>query len=160
MLRLEKVDGRNLWDILKLRVCQGQEEFVASNEASLAKAYVAVTSGGRVSPFGIYHGDEPVGFLLIAYSTYAHWDDAPKIAYGNYSIWRLMIDRNHQHKGYGKKALALALDFIWGKPYGEAEYCWLSYARDNVTAKRMYGDFGFVETGEAYGGEIIAALKL
>ena len=40
----------------------------------------------------------------------------------NYTIWRLMIDKRYQKRGYGKEVLNLALDFIknWpcGKPYG------------------------------------------
>lgn len=160
MLRLEEVNGKNLWDILKLRVGEDQKNFVADNGASLAKAYVAVTGGGRVFPFGIYDGGRPVGFLLAAFGTYEHWENAPSIARDNYSLWRLMIDKDCQHKGYGKQALGLALDFIRTMPCGRAEYCWLSYAPDNVVAKQMYAAFGFVETGDMYGDEAIAALRL
>ena len=67
MLRLEKVTGRNVWDILKLRVRQEQRDFVASNDVSIIEAYTAVTGGGHAFPFGIYEGDAPVGFLMIGY---------------------------------------------------------------------------------------------
>ena len=56
----------------------------------------------------------------------------------NYLIWRFMIDRNHQNKGYGKAAMQLALDFIRTWPCGEAEYCWLSYEPENTKAKALY----------------------
>lgn len=160
MVRLEKVSGKNLWDVLKLRVKPGQEGFVADNAASLAKAYVAVTGGGHAFPFGIYDGEELVGFLLAAFGLYEHWDSAPAIADGNYSIWRLMVDQGRQHKGYGRKALGLALEFIRAKPCGDAAYCWLSYAPGNAAAKKLYASFGFAETGEMYGDEVVAALKL
>ena len=76
------------------------------------------------------------------------------------NLWRLMIDRDQQRKGYGREALRLALDFVRSFPCGRAEYCWLSYEPENETARRLYHSFGFAETGEMDAGEIIAALKL
>ena len=48
--------------------------------------------------------------------------DAPNVATGNYNLWRLMIDKNYQHKGYGRQAVKLALDFIKTYPGGTAKY--------------------------------------
>lgn len=45
-------------------------------------------------------------------------------------------------------------------PCGEAEYCWLSYEPDNAVARQMYRSFGFEETGEMDGEELIAVLRL
>ena len=70
-----------------------------------------------------------------------------------------MIDKNHQKKGYGREAVKLALNFIKTFPCGEAEYCWLSYEPENEVASRLYRSFGFVETGEMDGEELIAILK-
>jgi len=71
-----------------------------------------------------------------------------------------MIDRKFQNKGYGKEALSLALDFIKSSPCGKTEYCWLSYEPENVIARHLYHSFGFVETGDMDGAELIAVLKL
>ena len=160
MLRLEKVNGKNVWDILKLSVGEGQTDFVASNDVSIIEAYTAITGGGYAFPFGIYDDNVPVGFSMVGYDTDDYWDDAPEIAKNNYNLWRLMIDRRYQRKGYGKEAVRLALDFIKTKPCGEAEYCWLSYEPENVVAKRLYNSFGFMETGDMDGEELIAVLKL
>lgn len=35
MLHLEKVNGNNVWDILKLTVSESQKNFVATNEISI-----------------------------------------------------------------------------------------------------------------------------
>ena len=86
--------------------------------------------------------------------------DAPEIAKGNYNLWRLMIDKAYQNRGYGKEAVSLALEFIKSMPCGEAEYCWLSYEPDNAVARQMYRSFGFEETGEMDGEELIAVLRL
>ena len=50
----------------------------------------------------------------------------------------------------------------WGlKLWSEkAEYCWLSYEPDNDVARQLYRSFGFEETGEMDGDEIVAVLKL
>lgn len=41
-----------------------------------------------------------------------------------------------------------------------AGYCWLSYESDNAVARQMYRSFGFEETGEMDGEELIAVLRL
>ena len=160
MLRLEKITGKNVWSILKLRVSEDQESFVAPNDISIIEAYTAITGNGYAFPFGIYEGETPVGFLMIGFDADDCWEDAPSIARGNYNLWRLMIDKNYQNKGYGKEAVRLALEFIKTFPCGKADFCWLSYEPENEIASRLYHSFGFVETGEMDGEEIIAVLKL
>ena len=160
MLRLEKINGKNVWDILKLSVDDSQKTFVASNEISIIEAYTAITANGYAYPFGIYDGDIPVGFLMIGFDKDDYWEDAPDVATGNYNLWRLMIDKNYQQKGYGRQAVKLALDFIKTYPCGPAECCWLSYEPENQIAKELYASFGFIETGDMDGEEIIAVLKL
>ena len=71
-----------------------------------------------------------------------------------------MIDAKFQGRGYGKEALNLALEFIRTFPCGKAEYCWLSYEPENKAAQDLYRSYGFVETGEKDGEELIAVLKL
>ena len=160
MLRLEKVNGANVWDVLKLSVNDEQKDFVASNEVSIVEAYTAITANGFAFPFGIYDDDILVGFVMVGFDTDDYWEDAPAIAKENYNLWRLMIDKKYQHKGYGKKAVELALDFIRTFPCGKAEYCWLSYEPENTVAKELYSSFGFIENGDVDGEEAIAILKL
>lgn len=160
MLRLEAVNGKNVWELLKLSVEDSQRTFVASNETSIIEAYTTITANGYAYPFGIYDGDIPVGFLMIGFDKDDYWDDAPAIATGNYNLWRLMIDKKYQHRGYGKQAVKLALDFMKSFPCGKAEYCWLSYEPENETAKNLYAKYGFKENGDKDGNELIAVLKL
>lgn len=160
MIKLERVNGKNVWDILKLSVAEEQKNFVAGNDISMIEAYISITGNGYAFPFGIYEEDTPVGFLMIGFDTDDYWDDAPSVAKGNYNLWRLMIDKNHQNKGYGTEAVRLALEFIRTFPCGRAEYCWLSYEPENEAAGRLYRSFGFTETGETDGEELIAVLRL
>ena len=145
---------------MKLSVSQEQESFVAPNDVSIIEAYTAITGNGYAFPFGIYEDDIPVGFLMVGFDADDYWEDAPSIAKENYNLWRLMIDKNYQKKGYGKEAVRLVLEFIKTFPCGKADFCWLSYEPENEVAKRLYHSFGFAETGEMDGDEIIAVLKL
>ena len=160
MLHIEKINGKNVWEILKLHVSETQKEFVAANDVSIIEAYATITANGFAFPFGIYDGKTPVGFMMIGYDSADYWEEVPDIARGNYSLWRLMIDENYQKKGFGREAVALGLDFIKSFPCGKSEYCWLSYEPENEVARQLYCSFGFVETGDMVGGEIIAVLKL
>lgn len=160
MLRLEKIHGQNVWDILRLKVAENQRHFVSSNDRSIIEAYTTIAGNGYAFPFGIYDDDTPVGFLMIGFGTDDYWDDAPPVATDNYNLWRLMIDEKHQNEGYGREAVKLALDFIHTFPCGKAEYCWLSYEPENEVARHLYHSFGFEETGEKDCDELIAVLKL
>ena len=160
MLHLEKVNGKNIWDILKLQVSETQKSFVAANDISIIEAYIAITAKGYAFPFGIYDNETPVGFLMIGFDVHDYWIDAPKIAKGNYNLWRLMIDKAYQNNGFGKEAVKLALDFVKTFPCGKAEYCWLSYEPENQVTRKLYSSFGFIETGDTDGEELIAVLKL
>ena len=160
MIRLEEINGKNVWDILKLRVGDAQRSFVAPNDVSLIEAYIAITHHGKAFPFGIYDDETPVGFCMIGFGTDDEWEDAPAVAKNNYNLWRFMIDERYQGKGYGRAAMKQIMDYIASEPCGHAEYCWLSYEPDNAAAKALYASFGFKETGEGDGDEAIAILKL
>ena len=161
MIRLEKVNRENVWDLLKLRVQPDQTDFVADNTTSIVEAYLALSVSGYAFPFGIFDGDMPVGFLMIGFGTENdRWDGEPSVNQGNYSLWRLMIDEKYQGRGYGKQAVQLALDFVKSFPCGPAEACWVSYEPENERAEALYHAFGFAENGEWDGDEIVAVLKL
>lgn len=155
---LRKIDDKNLWDIIKLSVHEHQKGFVATNTKSILEAYVTITSSGVALPFGLYEEDTLVGFVMIGYGTYE--DKEPQVAPNEYCIWRFMIDKEHQGKGYGKKAMKAALEYIYTFPCGPATYCWLAYEPENAVAKKLYASFGFEENGDMCGDEIVAVRKL
>ena len=163
-VRLVDVGIDNFDDLIDLMPFKSQYSFVAENVYSLAEAYANLADGRYAKPFGIYAGDEPVGSLMIGFDIADEEADREKypLLTDNYLIWRFMIDKRYQGKGYGKQALGLALDFIRTWPRGKAEYCWLSYEPENEAARQLYRSFGFVEAAEMPEGwdEIPAALKL
>lgn len=158
-MELRKVDENNIWKIIKLSVNEDQKSFVATNTESILEAYTTITSGNVALPFGIYDDDDTlVGFVMFGYD--GSDEDDPKIADGNYCIWRFMLDKSYQGKGLGRKALKTAVEYVKSRPCGDAEYCWLSYEKENVIAKSLYNSLGFLENGEMCDDEIVAVLKL
>ena len=164
MVHLEKIDAKNFRAVIGLDVSESQRRFVASNLFSLAQAYTAVGTECSAFPFGIYDGNELVGFIMVGFNEAVLFEmrgeEPPKALQNNYIIWRFMIDSKYQNKGYGRKALSLALDFVKTFPCGKAEYCAISYKPNNVVAKELYRSFGFEENGEMDKDEPIALLKL
>ena len=163
-IRLVKVDTRNFDDLIDLTPDEEGKHYVASNIYSLAEAYANRAAGRFAQPFGIYDGDTPVGFLMIGYDIIDEDDDPEKQYFlrNSYLLWRLMVDQKYLHKGYGRAAMQMALDYIRTFPAGPAKYCWISYEPENVRAKTLYRSLGFVEEPELPEGwdEIPAVLEL
>jgi len=143
----------------KLRVHESQENYVASNLWSLAQAFLYSTENDHPPIiFAICNDkDEPVGFTMTGYweeNEYQN-DDEPL-----YYLWRFMIDKKHQGKGYGKAAMVEILKHIRTMPLGKASSIYLSYEPENEVAKKLYASLGFVETGEIKDGEAVARLPM
>ena len=115
-------------------------------------------------PFGIYDDKKLVGLIMIGFNEAALYEldneTPPESLKDNYSIWRLMIDKRYQNRGYGRQAILLALDFIRTWPCGKAEYCEISYEPENEVGRKLYHSLGFKENGEMDGEEIVAVMKL
>ncbi|MBO4861805.1 MAG: GNAT family N-acetyltransferase [Firmicutes bacterium] len=171
---LEKVTEDNVEAIVKLNVSKEQRKYVASNNWSLIDAYLSLAEGEPVFPFGIYNGKTLVGFIMIGYDN--DWTGYERDAWLNsdsyrfykdkyyYYVWRFMIDKRFQGRGYGREALKHAIEFMRTFPCGKAEYCVLSYEPTNEAARRFYGSFGFKELNEPgyyeEDDEISAVMKL
>ena len=163
-IRLEKIDAKNVWDVIELRTKREQKGFVADNDVSIVQAYTAQGTGCTAFPFAVFNGKRPVGFVMVGYNEaalYEFYDEEPPASLKhNYSIWRLMIDRRYQGRGYGRQALRLALEFVRTLPCGKAELCEISYEPENEVARTLYASLGFEENGEMDGDEVVAVLKL
>ncbi len=111
MVHLEKITYKNFDEIFELKVKKVQYPFVASNLYSIAEAYVTEANGGHVFPFAIYNDEKLIGFIQLAYGENAD-QDGVSVEKDNYEIWRLMIDKRYQGRGYGREALRQAIDFL------------------------------------------------
>lgn len=146
-VRLEDVTARNWRAVARLELTPDQEDLVASNLYSIAQSKFDPDA----RPRAIYAGDKPVGFIM-----YDVWRAKDKTQHA--SIYRFMIDRRQQGKGYGRAALAAALAEIKAIP-GMTTIS-ISYMPNNPVAKPFYASFGFVETKLDEDGEIVAELTV
>ena len=161
MIEFRKITDDNMDECIDLKVNKGQESFVASNILSLAEAYVYTsTYDCHVSPYAIYVDDIMVGFIK-----YAYWAKDERLPFGEtcYHIWRLMLDKNHQGKGYGKQAVEKVIDEIKTFPHGKANSIYMSYESENAASKKLFHSFGFVDTNKKFtvdDDEIIARFSI
>jgi diamine N-acetyltransferase len=139
-IKLKDVTAKNWRAIARLELSPDQEDLVASNLDSIAESKFDPDA----RPRAIYADDQPVGFLM--------YDASEREAL----IYRFMIDRRHQGKGYGRAALVLVLDEIRAIP--KVRKAVISYMPDNKVAKAFYASLGFVETGIDEDGEMMAKL--
>ena len=139
MVELREITEVNFMDCISLSVYDTQKEFVATNLYSLAQAWVYYDTA---YPFAIYSDNVMVGFIMLGYYELK----------GVYTVWRFMIDRKFQNKGYGKEALLLAIDFLKNK-FNISEV-YLAYNQDNYVAEKLYESVGFTQTGEIIDEEI------
>ncbi len=156
MIELRNITSDNFEECIHMEPREDQKSFVASNVCSLAECYLALAENdGIPMPYALYEQDTMVGFLLLVYNLPdEYYDEAV------YWICRLMIDKKHQGKGYGKAAMRKAIELVRTFPHGKAPLISLSYEPENTVAKALYASLGFVETGKVIGGEDIAVLKL
>jgi diamine N-acetyltransferase len=146
-VRLRKVTADNWEAVADLELDAAQEDLVASNLYSIAESHF----DPYARPRAVYVGKRVVGFLMYdVQRTRGKSREA--------SIYRFMIDRKHQGKGYGRAALGKALDEIRTIPH--IRRVSIRYMPDNPVARPFYGSFGFREVGRDRDGEVIAELKL
>ena len=139
MIRLEPVTKENIDEVLALRVREDQKGFVSPNAESLAQAYAYSETAW---PFGVYDDETLVGFIMMGYYEVKHY----------YTLWKFMIDRRYQNKGYGRQALKLGLKYIKDK-FGPDEI-YTGVIPGNRVAKGLYESVGFEDTGlKEYGME-------
>jgi diamine N-acetyltransferase len=141
------VTADNWEEVVELELRDSQEDLVASNLYSVAEAQFDPDA----RPRAVYAGKRVIGFLM--YDVQKKKGKAKEA-----SIYRFMIDRKYQGKGYGRTALSKALEEIRAIP--GVNRISILYMPKNSVAKPFYASFGFVEVGRDDDGEMIAVLKL
>jgi diamine N-acetyltransferase len=71
---------------------------------------------------------------------------------------RLMVDENHQGKGYGKFGVQKMLQIFQSDE--RIRSVGISYEPGNDGARKLYASLGFVETGRMLDGEVEAVYKI
>ena len=146
IIKLEPVNDNNREAVLALSVREDQP-FVAPNDYSLNEAEETNKEHpGTARPFAICADDRLVGFCMFAF------DPDVKDPNDRYWLWRFMIDRNEQGKGYGQAALQEIIKYF--KENG-ADRLFLSTGPENERGLHVYHKAGFRETGIIDCGEAV-----
>ncbi|MCU4547616.1 GNAT family N-acetyltransferase [Acinetobacter pittii] len=147
MISLKDLDRENWILCARLSLNESQKDYVAPNVYSIAESKVEEHYCPRV----IFSDDKVIGFLMYCVEV-----DLPDETL--FWLFRLMIGKDNQVKGYGTKALQIAIDEMAAKG---AKRIRTMYKSSNYVAGKLYKKMGFRETGEYDEcGDIILELNI
>ncbi|MEX1279201.1 MAG: GNAT family N-acetyltransferase, partial [Acidimicrobiia bacterium] len=101
-------------------------------------------------PRAIVADGEVVGFLMLEIDPDEE-DGRP------FWLWRFMVGAEHQRLGYGRAAMALAIDEVRRRG---ATQLWTSWVPGDDGPDGFYRRLGFEPTGEVDDGELVAVLAV
>lgn len=148
---LVEVTTGNFEDLARLETHQSQKRFVAPVLWSFADAlFPEEVDGAPLVPWmrGVAADGELVGFVMLAMVTDHHPEPY---------LWRLMIDRLHQHRGIGRLTMEAIVEQCrrWDAPA-----LLTSWEEGLGSPRPFYEGLGFVPTGRIVDGETEARLTL
>jgi diamine N-acetyltransferase len=146
-VELQPITRHNVAEVFALELAPGQERFVAPNPWSLAQALAQYDTAW---PRAITVDGNVVGFLMLEI-------DPHEPSGRPFWLWRLMIGKDHQGRGYGRDALRLACAEVRRRG---ATDLFTSWVPGEGSPETFYLEFGFVPTGEIDDGEVVARLDL
>ena len=145
---LTPITAGTVKDYLRLATHRSQERFVAPMQWSFAEAlYPPVEDGHQLvpRPYGITADGVPAGFCMYVEAT----PSAPPY------LWRLLVDRTHQGRGIGRRALAELVDLLTRDGSRSLRVSWVE---GPGSPRPFYERAGFRPTGEVAHGETVAQL--
>lgn len=144
-VRLEPVTVDNWKACAALELAPGQEKFLPCNLYSIAESQFYEHS----KSVAVYNEHS----LLIGYALFGR-----DIFTNKWKIFRIMIDKAYQGKGYGESTMKEIFGQISKEPDGnEILIC---YQNDNQVARKLYASLGFVEQKIDVEGKVTALLIL
>ncbi len=138
-IRLESISDANYEKVLSLQIYEEQNSFVSSPAYSLAQAYVYHKTA---FPFAIYCDDVIIGFIMFGFYE----------SRNQYTLWKFLIDKQYQNKGYGKEALLQGIKHM--KEHYKIYELYTGVAVGNQVAEHLYEKIGFSKTGLIENGMI------
>ena len=144
-IRLEPVTVDNWQACIALELAPSQEDFVPSNLYSIAEAQFYPEARSNA----VYNENSQ----LVGYALFGR-----DVSRDKWKIFRIMIDKSYQSKGYGESTMRAVMGQIAKEPDGHEIL--ISYQADNQAARMLYAKLGFVEQEKNAGGQVTALLKL
>lgn len=143
---LREVTAETVREICRLSdtLPPNQQRMVAPNAVSIAQAHFEENAWFRA----IYADESPVGFVML------YTDPKAERQF----LWRLMIARPHQGRGYGRRAMEKVIEYVRSQP--NAGFLDASYVPIDGGPEAFYRKLGFEPTGDVEGGEVVVRLTL
>jgi diamine N-acetyltransferase len=149
---LRPVTPGNRQALEEVRVRPDQENLVDGVAASLAEA--ATKPDARPWCRGVYAGDVPVGFVMLADGVPPGNPDIP----WPYYLWRFLIGASFQGRGYGRAALDEVVAHLRTRP--DADVLVTSVVPGPGSPLDFYLRYGFRATGQMFDHEQVLELRL
>lgn len=140
---LVEVSDANWRDIADVAPRDDQRNFVPP---SAARYLLLSAREGVWHSLGVRADDVIVGHVMWG------WDDDDQLHW----IGGVLIDAGEQGKGVGRAAMVTLIRWLLAKP--DVTAVRLSYEPENVAARTMYVDLGFIESDIPVDDEIMAEL--
>lgn len=150
VISLRPLDESNRAEVEALRVSPLQQKFVSSVVDSLLEA--EEEPGGHALYWAVYADETPVGFVMIS-------DEVDGDEYIPHFLWKLLIDKRYQGRGYGTEVLDLIVDYFRGRP--GVEVLSTSAGQGEGSPIPFYERYGFERTGDiVFDNEVLLRLRL
>jgi RimJ/RimL family protein N-acetyltransferase len=151
LVKLVDIDAANYETVLSLRTHKSEETFVAPTGKSFADAlFPEEIDGAPVVPWmrAIEADGAITGFVMLAATTLHHPEPF---------LWRFLVDRMHQRRGVGSRAM----DLVESACHAVGDTALLtSWVPGRGSPGAFYLKRGFVPTGRMVDGEIEARKQL
>ena len=139
-LQIKPLNRFNWEQATRLELHDYQEDFLPSVLFSIAQSKFE-----NLFPYGIFEGEELVGFLMYGEFDAICW------------ISRIMVDKAHQEQGIGKIALRQLLDMLRNQP--KCKESRSSFSRKNALAEYFFRSQGFEPIGDGVDKEIVMRFR-
>ncbi len=154
-VRLVEIDRQNNRSVEDLKTHHSQEGLVAPTLHSFSDALFAIldpTTTFEVWMRGIEADGEMAGFVMVAFP-----EPSAEGEIGEPYLWRLLVDRRHQRRGLGTRAVDLVADECRARGAASLR---VSYVEERGGPGPLYLGLGFEPTGVIDDGETEARLPL
>jgi RimJ/RimL family protein N-acetyltransferase len=149
-LRLVEITPENQRKVARLQTHRSQQAFVATVTESYGDAlFPEIYKGEPMIPWmrAIEADGELAGFVMLGLPTASEPETY---------LWRLLIDRRHQRRGIGARALDLVVDEC--RRRGDRSLM-TSWVPGKGSPEPFYRRYGFEPTGDIEDGEVVARLS-
>jgi diamine N-acetyltransferase len=148
VVSLRPITDANREAVEALAVTPGQRRFVSGVRESIREA--AEEPDAQALYWAIYDEETPVGFAMIA-------DEVGSPDYIAHFLWKLLIDERYQRRGFGTATLDLIVEYFRNRGVGTM---WTSVGQGEGSPLTFYEGYGFEQTGDVHGNEILLRLEI